>query len=231
MEWYKNRKTGLIIKWDREEEAIHVEGGGTISGIKLIDTSIWILATFISQDGVPLFAGDKFWLVDEKYLRISEYKNFKTGVSRDWFIVKDGEYSPGYERKNSIFAARSAALRYLKNLKELRRQEHVVFTTYDGVDLYPGDSYWWLSSNNFTVIRGIVISNNKLNKLNRSSITKCFSTPELAHKQADDWLQPQFSKADILSAWKDRAAGMNSRLFQRIMATKDKKGERSNLGL
>lgn len=127
---------------------------------------------FITEDGIPIYVGDEYWLYDELTF------NLIKGCAK-W--SSPTEYS---HMKTIYFSTKQAAENYITKNK-------VVFVTEDGVDVYAGDTFYFVDYY-FEIGRGKAISGT----FSKLSNYKEFSTKEKAQEYID-MNKPMYSIKDV----------------------------------
>lgn len=131
---------------------------------------------FVTNDGVEIHKGDNYWWINKRSDNHSPIGVKAYGKKEEYSKCKDDYY---------LFSTEQAAKDFIKSLRK------PLFTTEDGVDIFEGDSYWYVTTNFFIDFMGRALKGS-----GEQTTIKYFSTKEKAKKYLD-LNKPIYSKKDI----------------------------------
>ena len=209
---FKNKRTGVVVYWNFIDAILYIYNPDSdtlqeIADIPKPDTESWLPATFTSYHGLPLFCGDKFWVVETQTLTLSCYHGYY-----DNFIVgKAGSYNDDWHAHNLVFASRQRAEEFVANV----HQKHVLFRTYDGYSVFTGQLYYLIDLERGRVVEKTADINTDLKDLDLSLV---YANKYAARKKLIQLQKPIYSKLDIIQAGQTFRIYPKPKLLSRIDA-------------
>jgi len=179
-----------------------------VYGAKLSIIKAYKKPLFVTEDGVDIYEGDKSCAV-----QISENKLY--GYDSHNYMYK---YN-GSEKSFMYFSTKKLALKYIESKK-------ILFVTEDGVNMFKGDNYWYVSDKDFDIGNFPAISRTL------SYTSKAFSTKKAAEIYAKE-NKPKYSEKDMLNfahfRYMQQGGGMtvNSRIALDFKNWRQKQNDRT----